>query len=234
MTENLILAAASGAAGAIVLMLAGLRVTAARRRTLEVASKWTRMPAAKAGAVVAGLTGAAIAFASAAVPPEPAAVLAMQLDKLQNTDVATLLAVAPGASAQMPAATDQAPAENGADDDNGRRQKALSALRDFAGRVEAKKAMIAGLGSDGDATAKAGALADVDTMMARLRTRLESEPGDIKGWMMLGWSYANTARYQDALNAYETALKLDAANPEIKSALDDVKNKLATIAKTVE
>src|SRR5689334_20463583 len=48
-------------------------------------------------------------------------------------------------------------------------------------------------------TAAAGKpLADVDTMIERLAARLETTPKDIEGWQMLGWSYLNTARYEQA------------------------------------
>ncbi len=48
-------------------------------------------------------------------------------------------------------------------------------------------------------TAAAGKpLPDVNTMIDRLAARLEIAPGDIKGWRMLGWSYFNTGRYEQA------------------------------------
>src|SRR4051812_46209093 len=41
-------------------------------------------------------------------------------------------------------------------------------------------------------------LPDVNTMIERLAARLETAPNDIKGWQMLGWSYFNTAHYEQA------------------------------------
>jgi cytochrome c-type biogenesis protein CcmH/NrfG len=66
----------------------------------------------------------------------------------------------------------------------------------------------------------ADTLPDVDTMIAKLISRLEEDPNDVNGWKMLGWSYLNTNRPIDAAKAYETALKLQPASPEIKNALE--------------
>jgi cytochrome c-type biogenesis protein CcmH len=48
-------------------------------------------------------------------------------------------------------------------------------------------------------------LPDVNTMIERLAARLETTPGDIKGWRMLGWSYFNTGHYKQAAAAYAKA-----------------------------
>lgn len=66
------------------------------------------------------------------------------------------------------------------------------------------------------------ALPGVDIMIERLRTRLEQQPGDAKGWKMLGWSYLNIDRPADAAAAYETALKLEPDDPETKRALEKI------------
>ena len=50
-------------------------------------------------------------------------------------------------------------------------------------------------------------LPDVSTMIERLAARLETTPEDIKGWRMLGWSYFNTGRYEQAAAAYARALQ---------------------------
>jgi cytochrome c-type biogenesis protein CcmH len=52
------------------------------------------------------------------------------------------------------------------------------------------------------------ALDDVDTMIAKLATRLKSDTTDGEGFRMLGWSYVNTNRPADAIKAYEMAVKL--------------------------
>lgn len=44
---------------------------------------------------------------------------------------------------------------------------------------------------------------------------------------MLGWSYVNMGRYDDAVRAYEKAVALDPNSPEIKRLYDDAKAKAA-------
>jgi len=55
---------------------------------------------------------------------------------------------------------------------------------------------------------------DIDQMVASLAERLQREPGDIDGWVMLGRSYMTLGNYQGAATAYENALALDPRNPE--------------------
>jgi cytochrome c-type biogenesis protein CcmH len=75
--------------------------------------------------------------------------------------------------------------------------------------------------------AAAKPLPDVNTMIERLAARLETTPDDIKGWQMLGWSYLNTARYEQAATAYARALALDPNSAEIKLSYEDAKAKAA-------
>lgn len=56
--------------------------------------------------------------------------------------------------------------------------------------------------------APANAAGNVDDMIGRLAARLEKEPGDAEGWRMLGWSYFNTQRYDEAAAAYARAVAL--------------------------
>ena len=55
---------------------------------------------------------------------------------------------------------------------------------------------------------------DIGQMVASLAERLQREPGDIDGWVMLGRSYMTLGNYQGAATAYENALALDPRNPE--------------------
>jgi tetratricopeptide (TPR) repeat protein len=64
---------------------------------------------------------------------------------------------------------------------------------------------------------------DVNTMIEGLAARLEAAPEDIKGWKMLGWSYAHTGRYQEAVNAYAKALKIDPSSAELKLAHEEAR-----------
>lgn len=54
----------------------------------------------------------------------------------------------------------------------------------------------------------APALADVDTMIAQLESRLKNAPNDGEGYRMLGWSYSSTGKPAKAVPAYERALAL--------------------------
>jgi cytochrome c-type biogenesis protein CcmH len=76
-------------------------------------------------------------------------------------------------------------------------------------------------------------LPDVETMIARLATRLETTPGDVKGWRMLGWSYFNTGRYKLAATAYAKAVALDPNSTELKASYDEAKAK-SSVSNTLE
>jgi tetratricopeptide (TPR) repeat protein len=66
-------------------------------------------------------------------------------------------------------------------------------------------------------------LPDVNTMIETLAARLETTPKDIEGWRMLGWSYLNTARYEEAAIAYAKALELDPSSAELKLSYEEAK-----------
>jgi cytochrome c-type biogenesis protein CcmH len=68
-------------------------------------------------------------------------------------------------------------------------------------------------------------LPDVNTMIDQLAARLETAPGDIKGWRMLGWSYFHTARYRQAAAAYAKAVELDSNSAELKASYEEAKAK---------
>jgi cytochrome c-type biogenesis protein CcmH len=70
-------------------------------------------------------------------------------------------------------------------------------------------------------------LPDVNTMVERLAARLETTPGDVKGWRMLGWSYFNTGRYKQAAAAYARAVELDPNSAELKLWYEEAKAKAA-------
>ncbi|MBI3437901.1 MAG: c-type cytochrome biogenesis protein CcmI [Proteobacteria bacterium] len=69
------------------------------------------------------------------------------------------------------------------------------------------------------AAAAAQSLPDVDTMIQRLRARLESSPNDAEGWRMLGWSYFETNHFPEAVDAYRRAVALAPQEASYKSAL---------------
>ena len=66
--------------------------------------------------------------------------------------------------------------------------------------------------------AQAGGLPSVEDMITRLARRLEREPGNAEGWRMLGWSYANTGRFTDAITAYAKAIALQPDAAEFHAA----------------
>src|SRR5262245_38365461 len=52
-------------------------------------------------------------------------------------------------------------------------------------------------------------------MTAKLASRLEKQPNDAVGWMMLGRAYKALERYSDAVHALQQAEKLEPRNPDI-------------------
>ncbi len=62
------------------------------------------------------------------------------------------------------------------------------------------------------------AMGQVDTMIAKLEQRLAANPADADGWRMLGWSYFNTKRYQQSVDAYAKAIALAPADLDHLSA----------------
>lgn len=61
-----------------------------------------------------------------------------------------------------------------------------------------------------------GMAAELEAMTDRLAKRLEHEPNDIKGWLLLGRSYGQIEQYDQAVGAYERAMALDPKNLDIK------------------
>ncbi len=68
-------------------------------------------------------------------------------------------------------------------------------------------------------TGSAQSLPDVDTMIERLRARLDESPADAEGWRMLGWSYFETNRFDDAVAAYRRATAIAPQNGSYASGL---------------
>jgi tetratricopeptide (TPR) repeat protein len=75
------------------------------------------------------------------------------------------------------------------------------------------------------ASAAGELLPDVNTMIDRLAARLKAAPEDGKGWKMLGWSYFNTGRYEEAAAAYAKAVELDPSSAEVKRLHEEAKAK---------
>ncbi|HEX9646083.1 MAG TPA: c-type cytochrome biogenesis protein CcmI [Alphaproteobacteria bacterium] len=60
--------------------------------------------------------------------------------------------------------------------------------------------------------------ADVEEAVGRLAARLESEPDDLQGWLLLGRSYAFLERYDQAAVAFGTAAALVPDDTEVAAA----------------
>jgi len=55
----------------------------------------------------------------------------------------------------------------------------------------------------------------IDEMVAKLAARLQQQPDDLKGWVMLARSYTILKRYGEADAAYENVLRLGGENAEL-------------------
>lgn len=55
----------------------------------------------------------------------------------------------------------------------------------------------------------------VEQMVAGLAARLEEQPDDLEGWIMLGRSYAFMERWEDSVNAYSRAFALNQEDPQV-------------------
>jgi cytochrome c-type biogenesis protein CcmH len=59
---------------------------------------------------------------------------------------------------------------------------------------------------------------DVAAMIGQLEAQMRSQPGNVEGWRMLGWSYLQTGRNAEAAEAYGRAAALEPDNVEYLSA----------------
>lgn len=167
-----------------------------RRPVLVLLMRWTKAPNRSSGLVL-GLLGA-VALASAASIPAN-----IKMYKKTNASAAHV----PMQSARAPAAVTPADSDS----------PAWTALQAYADTMDASETPTNAVKRTPSETA---ALPDVETMISKLVTRLEQQPDDVRGWKMLGWSYLNTEKPEQAAKAYETALKIDPDDIEIKKALD--------------
>ncbi len=62
---------------------------------------------------------------------------------------------------------------------------------------------------------------DVSAMVAKLEKHLQEVPDDTKGWVMMGRSYLELQRFDDAVTAFEHAKQLDAKNIDAKLGLGE-------------
>lgn len=61
----------------------------------------------------------------------------------------------------------------------------------------------------------------INAMVAKLEQRLQQQPNDVKGWLMLGRSYKAMKRFADAILALKKAQDLEPNNPDIMLQIAD-------------
>jgi cytochrome c-type biogenesis protein CcmH len=61
------------------------------------------------------------------------------------------------------------------------------------------------------------AAGDLQARIEQLSKRLEQQPGDLEGWLLLGRSLLAVQRVDKAVQAYEFALKLAPGNPDVEA-----------------
>jgi len=67
-------------------------------------------------------------------------------------------------------------------------------------------------------------LGSVGTMVGGLETRLQQDPDDGKGWLLLAKSYRHLGRMDDARNAYQKADALGSGDPTVAAQLYGLTN----------
>lgn len=206
------LAAFGGSIATLALLLSALQLRAPwiSHAALRVAMSWSRIPSRFAVPTLLAL------FAIAGVCLWPidgstGTANAEQSEALPSP--LALLANAPGADE----ASDIDP-----------RDHAIAKLRAYAGNILGKRQAIAALSGDASDADESPSLPDVETMIARLVARLQTQPDDIKGWSTLAWSYLNTGKFTEAVSAYQSALEHDPQNSELKAALEQARAKASS------
>jgi cytochrome c-type biogenesis protein CcmH len=62
----------------------------------------------------------------------------------------------------------------------------------------------------------------METAVATLAERLQADPNDADGWVLLGRSYVTMDRYAEAAEAFRHALRLKGAEPDLAAAYGEV------------
>ena len=182
---------------AIILLLLRVKIKG-RRPVLALIRRWVAAGARTSNLVLALLS--AFAFYSFALIPT---------DKRSEPNGASALStITPSMQRMANDSGESAPAD-----------QALQALRAYADKIDSTQQSAAAKSP----TSVPAVLPGVDTMIAKLAARLEKQPDDVNGWKMLGWSFLNMDRPEEAARAYETALKLDPSNLETKKGLEAAK-----------
>ena len=72
-----------------------------------------------------------------------------------------------------------------------------------------------------DAATQGIAASGLDTAVANLAKRLEQEPDDLEGWLLLGRSYMILGRYDEAIGTFWRAVALTPDDPGVRAALGE-------------
>lgn len=76
---------------------------------------------------------------------------------------------------------------------------------------------LAGFSGVAEPPAEKAVTPEIQQMIDGLAEKLKKEPGNLKGWVLLGRSYQQTEQFGKAVDAYAQALRLDPDNPDIKA-----------------
>lgn len=91
--------------------------------------------------------------------------------------------------------------------------RAPSATRQPQSPLEATAAALAETTAARRAASSGGP--DIEALLARLTRRLQEQPDDASGWLMLAHSTASLGRYTESVKAYERAARLEPRNAQI-------------------
>ena len=90
-----------------------------------------------------------------------------------------------------------------------------------AAPIVADASSTAAAGGSGAAEEHPDTGAQVEAMVMALAARMEENPDDLDGWLMLARSYRFLKRHADAVNAFEKAMPLVETNPQLLADLAD-------------
>jgi cytochrome c-type biogenesis protein CcmH len=63
--------------------------------------------------------------------------------------------------------------------------------------------------------------APVNDSIAKLQKQLRADPSNVDGWHILGWSYLQLGRFNEAVDAYERAVSIDPKQADLWSSLGE-------------
>lgn len=197
---------------ATIIVILGMMRILSRQHSLFLLQSWLRYPAKR---VTAGMA-AALFIAS---------ILMTGLDDSAElyrgiSDIATMPGQQVGFAPKEPTSIDSSSAVSG---------RALASLRDYADRIRGKQQSIASLESNVSAKSASPDLPDVDTMIERLAKRVAADPSNVDDLAMLGWSYVNTGKYAEGVEAYKQAVARDPQNSKLQGILSEAEKKLASV-----